>query len=142
MARAGSGLCRELAGEACITMRYLRYALALFFIFAGINHFLRAALYVSVIPRWVPFPEAANWVSGAAEVAGGIGVLGRPTRRAAAWGLIALLAAVFPANIDMALHGVPGHRIPGWALWARLPFQLVFVAWVYFSCLWRGKWER
>jgi uncharacterized membrane protein len=118
-------------------MKYLRYALAVFFIVAGVNHFLRPALYLSVIPAWVPYPWAANWMSGGAEIAGGVGVLAAPLQRMAAWGLIALLLAVFPANVQMALHGVAGHLIPAWVLWGRLPLQAVFVAWVYFSCLWR-----
>jgi uncharacterized membrane protein len=116
-------------------MKYPRYALALFFVLAGLNHFLRPALYLSIIPPWVPFPAAANWISGAAEIAGGIGVLINPLRTAAAWGLILLLAAVFPANIHMALQGGHAYRLPDWILWARLPMQLLFAAWVYFSCL-------
>jgi uncharacterized membrane protein len=62
-----------------------------------------------------------------------------PLQRAAAWGLIALLVAVFPANIHMVLQGGEAYRIPGWILWARLPMQFLFIAWVYFSCLWRCK---
>ena len=120
-------------------MRYLRYALGVFFILGGINHFLRPALYLSIIPGWVPFPQLANWVSGGAEIAGGAGVLTPTFRRVAAWGLLALLLAVFPANIGMALHGVAGYRIPALVLWGRLPFQAVFMAWVYFSCLWKDS---
>ena len=116
-------------------MKYLRYALALFFLIAGTNHFLHPAPYISIIPPWVPFPWFANWISGGAEIAGGIGVLITPLRRAAGWGLMALLIAVFPANIQMALHGAAGYQIPQWILWARLPLQIVFIAWVYFACL-------
>jgi len=114
----------------------------LFFVLAGVNHFLRPALYLSIMPQWLPFPSAANWISGAAEIAGGIGVLIRPLRTAAAWGLILLLAAVFPANIHMALQGGGAYRIPDWILWVRLPMQLLFVAWVYFSSLRKKDGER
>jgi uncharacterized membrane protein len=72
-------------------------------------------------------------VNGWAEIIGGLGLLIPKVRRIAAWGLIALLVAVFPANVQIALHGVLG--LPAWLLWLRLPFQLVFVAWVYWACL-------
>jgi len=70
-----------------------------------------------------------------AEIAGGLGVLFVPLRRAAAWGLIALLIAIFPANVHMAIDDLAGKGIAPWILWSRLPFQLVFIAWVYWTCL-------
>ena len=70
-------------------------------------------------------------VAGAAEIAGGTGLLVRRFRRAAAWGLLALLVAVFPANLQVALHGWPGVEIAPWILWARLPMQFVFMAAVW-----------
>jgi len=111
-----------------------RYLLAAFFVAAGANHFLNPELYLSMMPPWLPAPEALNLISGAAEIAGGIGMLIPRLRRASAIGLILLLLAVFPANLHLAIHGWPGMDIPGWALWLRLPFQLVFIAWVLFSC--------
>lgn len=112
-----------------------RSLLGLFFIAAGLNHFWNPQFYLSFMPPWLPAPEAMNAISGAAEIAGGIGVFIPVLRRAAGWGLIALLIAVFPANVHMALHGMPGVEIPQWALWARLPFQVVFIAWVWWTCL-------
>ncbi len=111
-----------------------RYLLAAAFIVAGANHFLNPAIYLSMMPPWLPIPEELNLISGAAEIAGGIGVLIPRTRRAAAIGLILLLIAVFPANLHLAIHGWPGMDIPRWALYARLPFQFAFIAWVVFSC--------
>lgn len=111
-----------------------RYILAAFFVVAGANHFLNPAMYLSMMPPWLPAPELLNQVSGAAEIAGGIGILIPLTRRAAAIGLILLLLAVFPANLHVALNGWPGTDIPRWVLFARLPFQLLFIAWVAFSC--------
>ena len=75
------------------------------FILAGANHFMNPQTYLSMMPSYLPFPEALNLISGAAEIAGGIGVLIKPLRSAAGWGLIALLIAIFPANLQMALHG-------------------------------------
>lgn len=114
--------------------RISRYLLAAFFIAAGANHFLNPELYLSMMPPWLPAPEALNLISGAAEIAGGIGLLIPRLRRPAAIGLILLLLAVFPANLHLAIHGWPGMDLPRWALWLRLPFQLAFIAWVIFSC--------
>ena len=122
-------------------MKHLRYLLTLFFVLAGANHFLHPAPYLSIMPPWVPFPAIANWISGAAEISGGVGVLVTSLRTAAAWGLIILLIAVFPANIHMAQQGGAAYGIPDWLLWTRLPLQLLFIAWVYFSCLWKKREE-
>jgi len=117
-----------------------RWVLALFFIVAGVNHFLAPAIYLGIMPAWLPAKEAANWISGAAEIAGGLGLLIGPLRRAASWGLIALLLAVFPANVHVALEGhMAGLNAPAWVLWLRLPFQAVFIAWVWWVGLARDK---
>ena len=79
-------------------------------------------------------PRATVYLSGLFEVLGGLGLLLPRTRRAAAWGLIALYVAVFPANIYMALEGIqldPADPLPAWVAWARLPFQGVFLAWAW-----------
>ncbi|HSI09931.1 MAG TPA: DoxX family protein [Rariglobus sp.] len=117
-----------------------RWVLALFFIIAGVNHFLAPEIYLGMMPAWLPFKESANVISGAAEIAGGIGLLIPRFRRAAAWGLIALLIAVFPANIQVAIQGhMPGlENAPPALLWARLLFQPVFVAWVWWVGLRRN----
>ncbi len=112
-----------------------RVVLAVFFIAAGINHFLHPLPYLAMMPPWLPAPERLNIIAGGAEILGGAGVLLRSVRAAAAWGLIALLVAVFPANLQVALHGWPGVAIPAWVLWLRLPFQPLLIWWVYRSCL-------
>lgn len=117
-----------------------RWLLAVFFVVAGLNHFRDPAFYLSMMPPPLPFPEALNALSGACEVAGGVGVLVPRTRRAAGWGLIALLIAVFPANIYAALQGqLAGLAAPPWTLWARLPFQALFLAWVWAVTLRKEK---
>ena len=115
-----------------------RWLLAVFFVAAGANHFVSPKFYLLIIPPYLPWPLELVYISGAAEIAGGIGVLIPATRRLAGWGLVALLIAVFPANIHMALHGMGG-AFPHWLLWARLPLQIVFIAWVYWTCLQRSK---
>lgn len=114
-----------------------RLLLGLLFIVAGLNHFRSTPLYVSITPPALPFPIALVYLSGLAEIAGGTGVWIPKTRRAAGWGLLALLLAVFPANIYMATANVvpPGTNIPSWILWARLPLQFVLMAWVWAATL-------
>ena len=121
-----------------------RLALAAFFAIAGANHFLSPEPYLALMPPSLPWPAALVYLSGAAEIAGGIGVLPTRTRRLAGVGLIALLIAVFPANIYAVRHGfhIGGHRVPSWMLWARLPFQPLLIAWVYFACWKRPKVSR
>ena len=111
------------------------WMLALFFMAAGFNHFLNPAPYLSMIPPYLPCPHALNILSGAAEMAGGVGILLPPTRLLAGWSLVALLVAVFPANLNVALHGWKGENIAPWLLWARLPFQPLIMALVYWGCI-------
>lgn len=116
---------------------YSRAALALFFLGAGTAHFVVPGPYLAIMPRWIPAPAALVAVSGAAEILGGLGVCLPATRAPAAWGLIALLSAVFPANARALSTGMTlgGYAVPLWMLWARLPLQLVFIGWVYQACL-------
>jgi uncharacterized membrane protein len=103
-----------------------------FFVFAGIMHFVIPRTYHRIIPPYVPAPRAMVYASGAAEIAGGAGLMTRRGRRLGGWWLLATLAAVFPANLHMALNPDEFPEIPGGApvLWARLPLQGLFVAWV------------
>jgi uncharacterized membrane protein len=114
-----------------------RVALALFFIIAGIAHFIAPPAYLAIVPSSIPWPAAIVALSGVAEILGGLGVFFRSTRVAAGWWLIALLLAVFPANIHAVSTGmtIAGHALPIWILWTRLPFQFVLIAWVYRVCL-------
>jgi uncharacterized membrane protein len=109
----------------------LRWALTVFMVGAGINHFLVPATYVAMVPTWLPAPALLVQVSGVAEILGGLGLILPATRRLAAWGLIALLVAVFPANVHIAMNHLPlgDHVLPAWALWGRLPLQVVMIAW-------------
>ena len=110
----------------------LRWLLAVFFVVAGVNHFRTPEIYFGMMPPWLPWPAALNAIAGGAEILGGVGLLVPQTRRLAGGGLIALLIAVFPANVHVALEGrMPGTDFSPLVLWARLPFQAVFVAWVW-----------
>jgi uncharacterized membrane protein len=100
---------------------------------AGAMHFLRPEPYLQMMPSALPAPGALVAISGLAEIAGGLGLILPATRRLAAWGLIALFVAVFPANLNMALNDLPlgDTVVPTWALWARLPLQALLIAWAY-----------
>jgi uncharacterized membrane protein len=114
------------------TMRLIRQLAGPFFVFAGVMHFVKPRLYQRIVPPYVPAPKASVYASGAAEIAGGVGLMIPRYRRQAGWWLIATLIGVFPANVHMALNAEDYPQIPGGAtaLWARLPLQAVFGAWV------------
>ena len=110
------------------------WVLALVMIAIGGLHFARPKPFVRIVPSFLPAPLTLVYVSGFFEILGGVGLLVPATRVWAAWGLIALYIAVFPANIYMLTNNIslnPKKPIPRWALWLRLPFQLVFIAWAY-----------
>lgn len=102
--------------------------MVLFYVGAGVNHFVNPAFYLPMMPPWLPWHWELVILSGVAEVLLGIGVAIPATRRLAAWGLIALLVAVFPANLHMALNDVYGWGVGSWI---RLPFQLPLIAWAW-----------
>jgi uncharacterized membrane protein len=108
-----------------------RKALAAFFISAGVNHFVIPKTYRQIVPPGIGDPATLVRVSGVAEIAGGVGVLLPRLRRPAGLGLIALLAAVFPANVHMARNPAKFKKIPRWALYARLALQPLMMWWAW-----------
>ena len=108
-------------------------ALSAFFVVAGVNHFVNPDLYVAIMPPYLPAHFVIVYVSGGFEVVGGIGVLVPAVRALAGWGLVLLLAAVFPANLHMALNAELFSGFPAFALYARLPVQVLFAAWAYWA---------
>jgi uncharacterized membrane protein len=112
--------------------RFLTRAAGPTFVVAGALHFLKPRFYLAIMPDWLPAHRELVYASGVAEAAGGLGLM-TPTarvRRGAGWWLVATLVAVFPANLHMALNAERYATIPRPALWARLPLQGVFIAWV------------
>lgn len=110
-------------------MSWSRRLLSVFFVAAGILHFLRPRIYEQIVPSYLPAPRELVLLSGAAEIAGGVGIVFPRTRRAAGLWLTAVLVAVFPANVHMALHPRRYRSIPPPLLWARLPLQPLLVLW-------------
>ena len=111
--------------------------LAIAMVGAGSNHFVAPDFYLPMMPPWLPWHAELVAISGVFEVLGGLGVLLPQTRRFAGWGLIALLIAVYPANLHMALHPelFVARGFPLAGLYIRLPFQFLFILWAWWATL-------
>lgn len=111
----------------------LRIILAICIIVVGIMHFAVPDPFVKIVPAALPEPLALVYISGFFEILGGIGILVPPVSQAAAWGLLILFIAVFPANINMAINAIDLPNIPDSSLlrWGRLPLQAVLIAWAW-----------
>ena len=109
----------------------MRYLLGLLFLAAGFNHFRDPDFYVKIIPPYLPWHIELVYISGVIEMLLGLLVLVPKYRVLAAWGLIALLIAIFPANLHMALHPENYPDIPPYVLWLRLPLQALLIGWAY-----------
>ena len=112
----------------------LLWLMAAFYVFGGFNHLMNPGFYLTIMPPDLPNPEWLNVLSGLAEIVLGVYILEPRTRVYAAWGIIALLIAVFPANLYAAAENVgsagPGSG-PGALAYLRLPFQALFVVWAW-----------
>ena len=115
-----------------IPRRIALLLLPVFFVFAGVSHFRSTELYLAIMPPYLPAHLQLVYLSGIFEILGGLGVLPARSRRWTGWGLVALLIAVYPANIHMVVHpeAFVAGGTPLWALYARLPLQFVAIAWV------------
>jgi uncharacterized membrane protein len=116
--------------------RILLWLMGIFYVVGGINHFANTDFYVPMMPPYLPLNVELVYLSGVAEIGLGVAVLIPAFRRLAAWGIILLLIAIFPANLHIALHNLPlGGRAEGLGIWnwVRLPFQAVFIAWAWWS---------
>lgn len=113
----------------------LKWPMALLFATSGVAHFAVTDTFMKIMPPWLPEPRALVWISGAAEIVLAVLLLDPALEREAAWGLVALLVAVFPANIQMWLDaGTPASQFPTvtpFAAAVRLPFQALLVWWAY-----------
>ena len=112
----------------------LLWVMAFFYGFAGVMHFVNAAFFIRIVPDYLPWHAALVYISGICEIVLAVLVLRPSTRVFAAWGIIALLIAVFPANINMAVNRIPlqeGTPPDMVALWLRLPLQGVLIAWAW-----------
>ena len=114
--------------------RFMLWFMGIFYVLAGVAHFVRTDAYMPMMPPYLPAPRELILLSGVAEVVLGVAVLVPQTRRLAAWGIILLLIAIFPANLHVAMHDVPlfgATQGAGIWNWVRLPFQGVLIAWAW-----------
>ena len=109
----------------------LKYLICVFFLLAGINHFINPDFYLKIMPPYLPWHLFLVYLSGFFEIALGGMILVPALTRVAAWGLITVLIAVFPANIHMAVNPGLYPDLSPIALWLRLPLQGVLIAWAY-----------
>lgn len=110
---------------------HTRYLLGVLFIIAGANHFINTGFYVSIMPPYLPWHLELVYLSGVAEAGLGALLLFRRWAKLATWALIALMVAVFPANLHMAMNTELYPSLSVWGLWLRLPLQGVLIAWAY-----------
>lgn len=106
------------------------YFMGILYVAAGIMHFVSPVFFLKIVPPYLPYPAFLVAASGVAEVVLGAMLFFPATRIWAAWGIILLLVAVFPANLYMA-YGAQFQGIPPWIRWGRLPLQLVLIWWAY-----------
>ncbi len=111
------------------------YVMAALYFLAGLNHFRKPKMYERIIPPYIPFPKQANYASGIGEITLAALLCFPPVSHYAAWGIVALLIAVFPANLYMYLEPKASFHMPKWVLLARLPLQIVLMAWAYYYTL-------
>jgi uncharacterized membrane protein len=111
-------------------MQTSKCILALFMFGAGVYHFVNPQVYMSIMPKYLPWHLALVLVSGLLEMLFGLGLFS-PFSSLAAWGLMVLLVGVFPANLNMALHPELTPQIPRVLLWLRLPLQAVLIWWAW-----------
>ena len=109
----------------------MKIVFALIFIAAGIGHFLNPGLFIKIMPAPIPYKPEIVAISGILEIVFGTMLLSPLTSSLGAWGLMALLVAVFPANINLALNPGLTPGFPGWLHWLRLPLQPVLIWWAY-----------
>ena len=114
-----------------IAKRVTAYLMGAFYVFAGVSHFTNAEFFISIVPDYLPWPEALVYISGVAEIICGILLFIPQTRVLGAWLTIALLIAVFPANVHTALHPEEFDFAPPVGHYIRLPIQGLLILWAY-----------
>jgi uncharacterized membrane protein len=108
------------------------YVMSLFYLSAGINHFVNPKWYARIIPPWLPNHSALNYISGTCEIVFAILLIPEATRHIAAWLIIVMLIAIFPANIQMSINFWREHNPYFWLTIVRLPLQFVLIWWAWY----------
>lgn len=111
--------------------KFFLYLMILFYLGAGINHFWNPEFYIQIMPQWLPWHKTLVLISGVFEILFGFMLVFKRTRIAAAWGIVLLLLAVFPANIQMLLNYIAQDNPHVWIAIVRLPLQVLLIWWAY-----------
>ncbi|MFN6203429.1 MAG: MauE/DoxX family redox-associated membrane protein [Acidobacteriota bacterium] len=114
-----------------LTKRFLLGLQSILYIAAGLNHFINPDFYLRMMPPYLPWPTLLHLTAGVLEVVGGALLLFPPLRHWAAWGLVLLLLAVYPANLHVAFNHHLYPEIPLLFHWIRLPLQFLLIAWAW-----------
>jgi uncharacterized membrane protein len=101
------------------------------YIAAGLNHFINPNFYLKIMPPWIPYPKEMVLISGVCEILFALLLIFPFTRRLGAWGIILLLVAVFPANVQMLINYKNENNPLLWVAIVRLPVQLILIWWAY-----------
>jgi uncharacterized membrane protein len=125
----------EYSGGEVRRMRVGRVMMGVLYVVAGVGHFVATRVYERIVPDYLPAHRELVLISGVAEIAGGVGILVADrypmVGRAAAWGIVVFLVAVSPANAWMIQRPERFPGIPLWAMWLRMPLQLLLIWWAW-----------
>jgi uncharacterized membrane protein len=107
------------------------YIMGFIYVIAGLNHFRSPRLYLKIIPPYFPNPKILNYITGAAEIILGIGICIPLLSVISAWGIVALLIAIFPVHLFMFSNEKAGMGLPKIVLLLRMPLQIFLMIWAY-----------
>jgi uncharacterized membrane protein len=107
------------------------YLMIALYIAAGLNHFINPDFYLKIMPPWIPYHKEMVFISGVCEISFAVLLIFPSTRRVGAWGIILLLVAVFPANVQMLLNYNNENNPLLWVAIVRLPVQLILIWWAW-----------
>jgi uncharacterized membrane protein len=112
---------------------FFLYLMSSLYLLAGVNHFVNPKFYLKIIPQWLPYHSFINYGSGVLEIVFALMLIPASTRVLGAWLIIALLIAIFPANIKMCVDFYHKSHPQFWITLVRLPLQFVLIwwAWIY-----------
>lgn len=114
-----------------MTLPWHLYLMATLYFLAGLNHFRKPRMYIKIIPAYIPYPKLINYISGLSEILLAVGLCIPLISTSTAWGIIALLIIIFPANIYMYTNENAHFGLPKWLLLLRLPLQIILIIWAY-----------
>ncbi len=109
----------------------MRYLLGLFFVLAGVYHFVNPGFYTNIMPDYLPMHYPLVLLSGVTEVLAGAMLFYGPTVRPGAWGIVAMLVVFFAVHVHMLVHADRYSNVPVWGLWLRILVQFPFIAWAW-----------